>query len=99
MVARLSADLGVAPTSLVELPGDLFAEMIRAHSRRWTHSDELLALILERLDALYSLTEFVNTKESSRPRRLPPPLRYPRPGPKPKPKYSTPAEVRAFFAR
>jgi hypothetical protein len=73
--------------------------MVRAHRRRWTHSEELLALILERLDALYNLTEFVNMKESKRPSKLPKPLRYPRPGPKPKPRYSTPAEVRAFFAR
>lgn len=73
--------------------------MQRAHSRRWTHSEELLALILERLDALYNLTEYVNTKAERRSSKLPKPLRYPRPGPKPKPKYSSPAEVRAFFAR
>lgn len=71
---------------------------MRAHSRRWTHADELLALILERLDALYNLTEIVNMEKSKRPSRLPKPIRYQRPGPKPKPRYSTPAEVRAFFA-
>lgn len=73
--------------------------MQRAHSHRWTHSEELLALILERLDALYNLTEYVNTKPDRRSSKLPKPLRYPRPGPKPKPRYSTPDEVRAFFAR
>lgn len=73
--------------------------MQRAHAHRWTHADELLALILERLDALYNLTEHVNTKPERRSSRLPKPIRYPRPGPKPKRRYSSPAEVRAFFAR
>ena len=98
-MARLSADLGVDPTSLVDISGELLAEMQRAHAHRWTHSDELLALILERLDALFTLTQFINTKESARPRKIPAPYRYSRPGPKPKTKYSSPAEVRAFFAR
>lgn len=72
---------------------------MRAHRFRWTHSDEILALILERLDALYNLTEFVYTDKQRRPSRLPKPLRYPRPTPRPKPRYSTPDEVRRFFAR
>jgi hypothetical protein len=73
---------------------------VRAHRNRWTHSDELLALILERLDALYSLTEVVNMKPKSRPSRMPKPYRYPRPAlRRKKPKYSTPEQVRAFFAR
>jgi hypothetical protein len=73
--------------------------MIRAHRLRWTHSDELLALILEQLDALYKLTEHVNTDPKKRPARMPRAFRYTRPMPPPKPRYSTPDEVRRFFAR
>lgn len=78
----------------------MLAELAGAHRRRWTHADELLALILERLDALYNLTEHVNTKQSARRSRLPKAYRYPRPKPpRAKVRYSTPDEVRAFFKR
>lgn len=77
-------------------PGELLVELDRARFTKWTHSDEILALILERLDALYNLTEFVWSDPKKRPTRMPKPFRYRRPA-APKPKPSTLSEIRRFF--
>lgn len=75
----------------------MLEELVRAHRQRWTHSDELLALVLEKLDELVITFGLANTAKKDRPARPPKPYRYPRPT-LPKPiKRSTPAEVLAFF--
>lgn len=73
--------------------------MERAHRRRWMHSDEILALILERLDALHNLTAHVWTDPKQRPSRMPKPFRYRRPVAPPRPKPSTLDEMKRFFGR
>lgn len=76
-------------------PGDLFEELAAAHRVRWTHADELLALILEKLDHLYGFTVQAWAKDPPRQR---PPFRYPRPAIF-KPRRATLDEIRAFFRR
>lgn len=80
----------------MEAPGELLDELARAHRLRWTHSDELLALILEKLDELHLTTVrvFSDPKKSG---RMPKPYRYPRPHLRPRRKGSAPAEIRRFF--
>lgn len=86
---------------MLESPGDLLEELSRAHRLRWTHVEELLALILEQLvDVTYytAATSAAFTKDGT-----PPPLprrrfRYPRPN-APKPKASSFDEIRRFFRR
>jgi len=79
---------------VLNAPGDLFDELARAHRRRWTHTDELLALILEKIDELLITTARLWSKpDGSRPRK---PYRYPRPHAERR-RGSTPAEIRRFF--
>lgn len=78
-------------------PGDVFEELAAAHRDRWTHTDELLALLLEKLDQLYGFTVQAWAKNPPRHR---PPFRYPRPARlAPKPRRSTIEEIRAFFRK
>lgn len=79
-------------------PGELLEELTQAHRFRWTHTDELLALILERLDNLATLTHIVNMKPEDRPRRIPAPYRYPRPA-TPRRRPSSLDEIRRFFGK
>lgn len=81
----------------MNVPGELFDELSRAHRRRWTHGDELLALILEKLDQLLIVTvrAYSDPKKLSGP--TPTPFRYPRPAAPPRRQGSTPTEIRRFF--
>ena len=70
-----------------------------AHRKRWIHADELLALVLEKLDELVILTVRVNSDPKRLPKKAPKPYRYPRPV---KPTRAPPAtldEIRTFFRR
>lgn len=83
----------------MEAPGELFDELVRAHRLRWTHSDELLALLVEKLDELVILTArvFSDPKKLGG-ARAPKPYRYPRPHVRTRRrKGSTPEEIRRFF--
>lgn len=80
-------------------PGELLDQLARAHGNRWTHSDELLALVVEKLDELSILfvQAWSDAKSKPKPRR---PFRYPRPHARQltKPR-ATLDDVRAFFRR
>lgn len=81
-------------------PGELYEQLTRAHRTRWTHGDELLALILEQLDRIANVTEYVHADPKTRPGKVPKPFRYPRPNrPAPDRRPSTIAEIRRFFKR
>ena len=83
---------------MLHAPGELFVELTRAHAQRWTHADELSALILEKLDELVILTARAWSDPKKIPRKAPRPYRYPRPhGQTKKRKGSTPEEIRRFF--
>lgn len=98
-MARLSADLGIDPLGVLNAPGDLFEELARAHATRWTHTDELLALLLETVDDLRRITILANTDPKKRPSKQPTPYRYPRPtsSTPAKRRPATPDEIRRFF--
>lgn len=70
-----------------------------AHRERWTHTDELLALTLEKLDELVILTARIHTDPKKASAKPPRPFRYPRPIAPPKPRRATLDEIRAFFKR
>lgn len=83
---------------MLNAPGELFEELSRAHRAKWTHSDELLALILQKIDELVITTGRAWSDPKKIPRRAPRPYRYPRPTEKNrKRKGSTPEEIRRFF--
>lgn len=85
---------------MLNAPGDLLDELARAHRTRWTHSDELLALILERLDALFIYTVRAWSDPKKVPHQAPTPYRYPRPNtPKRRRRMSTPGEIMRFLKR
>lgn len=83
---------------MLNAPGELFEQLVVAHQQRWTHADELLALILTKLDELTILTARAWGDPKKMPRKVPRPFIYPRPN-QPKKRRSTLAEIRAFFAR
>jgi hypothetical protein len=63
---------------LSDLELDELTELLHAHRHRWTHTDELLALLLEALHALIGIT----VKAHADPKKPSPrvePFRYPRP--------------------
>jgi len=70
-----------------------------AHRTRWTHADELLALVLEKLDELTILTARAHSDPKKIPKKAPKPFRYPRPVKPAAPRPATISEIRAFFAR
>lgn len=70
-----------------------------AHRERWTHADELLALILEKLDELVIVTARVWSDPKKTPAKMPTPFRYPRPVTPPAPRRASLDEIRAFFRR
>lgn len=79
-------------------PGELLDELARAHGSRWTHTEELLALTVEKLDELSIL--FVAAWSSDRQRKPRAPFRYPRPNARQlKRTRATLDDVRAFFRR
>lgn len=77
----------------------MLEELERAHRFRWTHSDEMLARILEKLDALLIFTQLAWGDPKKRPARVPQPHHYPRPAPPKKQRPSTLDEIRRFFSR
>lgn len=83
---------------MLHAPGELFEELVEAHRHRWTHTDELLALILTKLDELTIVTARAWGDPKKMPRTAPRPFTYPRPN-QPKKRRSSLAEIRAFFAR
>ena len=66
-----------------------------AAEHRWTHNEELLALVLEKLDELVLMT----AKVWGAKQKLPKPYRYPRPHAPQRQRPATLGEIRAFFAR
>jgi len=82
---------------VLHAPGELFAELSRAHRHRWTHADELLALILQKLDELVIITGRAYSDPKKVPARAPKPYRYPRPVEAKKTRGASPAEIRRFF--
>jgi hypothetical protein len=78
-VAALAAVTGIAPSALAELDLTELAALAKARRDHWGHDEELLALIAELLDALIRVTVQLHSDPKKRP-RLPPVLRYPRPG-------------------
>lgn len=77
-------------------PGELLEELTRAHELRWTHADELLALVVEKLDELLIATVKLWSKPTGG--RTPRPYRYPRPALRRQSrKGSTPEQIRRFF--
>ena len=96
-MGRLSADLGIDPCAILHAPGEVFEALAVAHRDRWTHTDELLALLVEKVDELTILTAQIwsDPKKSPKP---PKPYRYPRPAAiTKKPKKATHEEILAFF--
>ena len=84
---------------MLNAPGELFEELARAAGHRWTHTEELLALILEHLDALLIVTQWAWGDPKKLSRRPPKPYRYTRPierGPQAH-RRSTVDEIRRFF--
>lgn len=77
-------------------PGEVFDALSRAHRRRWTHSDELLALLLEKLDELTIM--FAAAWGDPKKTKARKPFHYPRPNASTqRKKASTPEEIRRFF--
>jgi len=70
-----------------------------AHRERWTHTDELLALTLEKLDELVILTGRAWSDPKKISSRPPKAFRYPRPIAPPKPRRASLDEIRSFFKR
>jgi hypothetical protein len=85
---------------VLHLPGEILDELEHAYRFRWTHNEELLACILEKLDALIITTQMAWSEKGKGPRNRTP-YRYPRPNPpkKKKRRPSTVEEIRRFFAR
>lgn len=86
------------------MPADMFDQILAAHRQRtkaqaWSHSEEILALILERIEHLDNLTAWIWTDPKSRPSRFPKSFRYPRPFPPPKRQPSTIDEIKRFFGK
>lgn len=79
-------------------PGELLEELSRAHAHRWTHNEELLALVVEKVDELCIITATAWGDPKKRPARMPTPFRYPRPGKKKRLRRSSLEEIRRFFA-
>ena len=80
---------------MLHAPGELLEALETAHRERWTHADELLALLLEKLDQLVNTVEVAWMKDAKQ-RML---MRYPRPVDRRKKRRKTsPAEeIRRFF--
>lgn len=80
---------------MLHAPGELLDALTRAHSTRWTHADELLALAVEKLDELSILMVQLWTKNPGQARK---PFRYRRPIVKAA-TTSPMSEIRRFFGR
>lgn len=85
---------------MLNAPGDLLEQLVYAHQHRWTHTDELLALLLQKLDQLYLFTVRAWADPKKLPHNMPPPFEYRRPHAVAEPERpATVEEIRAFFAR
>jgi len=84
---------------VLECPGDLYEELVRAHRLRWTHAEELAALTVEQLDrVVFLLTVLASSWIKGDLPQQSRPFRYPRPN-APKPRPATVNEIARFFGR
>jgi len=88
---------------VLHAPGELLDELARARGNRWTHTEELLALVLEAVDRLRIDMLMQWSDPKSRPARAPRPYRYPRPahvrGSDDGQRKATREEIAAFFGK
>jgi len=79
---------------VLHAPGELFEALELERRAHWTHADELLAILVQKLDELTNLFERANFKDA----KIRRPFRYPRPSEQnTKRKGSTPEQIRKFF--
>lgn len=71
----------------------MFNEVVRVSQDRWTHTDELLVNVAQRLDLLFRVTVMSNRDPAKPAPQFGPLFDYPRPGRERKPQSSGPQVV------